>query len=100
MECGESVIAFDDATTGETDMNQLNFANSALLSTLFYHRNSYDFATHRITGASTRGREFAQLLWKASTQVGFGIAGKYAVARYCVAGNTPDTVAAYAENVQ
>ena len=39
------------------------------------------------------------MVWKSTTEVGFGISGDYAVARYCIQGNEPETALGYGENV-
>jgi len=41
----------------------------------------YDHKKHETNGP--RGSQYAQMLWKSTTSVGFGYAGAYVVARYC-----------------
>ena len=40
----------------------------------------YHFAENN---AQPKAKYFSQMMWKATTKVGFGIAGKFVVARYC-----------------
>lgn len=99
MICGESVFKFDDVNAPDLDIN--NYSASALLTEKFYEgKTDYDFSSHLITGDETKGKHLAQLLWRASTEVGFGYASNYIVARYCGPGNTPlKSVPAYGINV-
>jgi len=39
------------------------------------------------------------MIWKQSTEVGFGIKNKWIVAWFCPPGNKPDTAEAYVANV-
>ena len=99
-QCGESLRKLDGASAPGLD--EINYANSALLSKIFYAgADAYDFATHSVKSTDTQaGLQFAQLLWADTTEVGFGISGKFVVARYCKAGNTPlGNQYEYAKNV-
>jgi uncharacterized protein YkwD len=99
--CGESLLELPAVTEADP-----NYTSSALVTDSFYKGGAaYDTSAHGIDSALAAAKvpaamNYAQLLWRASTEVGFGIAGNFAVARYCVGGNTPagDT-AAYAINV-
>lgn len=97
--CGESLLKLD--TTSAAGLLPANWDASALVSKQFYHgKDAYDATAHKITGDQTKAKHYAQLLWRDSTDVGFGIAGAYVVARYCVEGNNPlDNVPAYGLNV-
>jgi hypothetical protein len=99
--CGESLMEFPSKS--EVDPN---YTNSAMLTESFYAgRDVYDPDTHGIPSTASeddakKAAAYAQLLWRATTEVGFGIAGNFAVARYCAGGNTPaGDAAAYALNV-
>jgi hypothetical protein len=63
--------------------------------TFYSGSHAYDPETHKVItdkGAETetKGKQYAQMLWKASTIVGFGQFDGYVVARYCTAGNGAD----------
>jgi hypothetical protein len=47
-------------------------------------------------GYNKVARTFTRVVWKSTTEVGFGIAGKYVVARYCPKGNIKGE---YSDNV-
>ena len=61
------------------------FYNSDIVSDSWYDQvNSYDFRNPQLTYHTT---DFTQMVWKSTSEVGFGINGKFVVARYSKPGN-------------
>jgi hypothetical protein len=78
-----------DANTAP-GLTAVNWQAGALATSYFYKGSiEYDTAKHETSGP--RGRQYAQLLWKSATKVGFGYAGAYVVARYCADAGTATT---------
>jgi hypothetical protein len=86
-DCGETI--YEHTVSKDADMWDLNNKNLAMKS---WVENSkyYDFVTGDADPKDKKAEsdKFTQVVWKATEEVGFGIAGKYVVAWYCKAGNT------------
>jgi hypothetical protein len=97
-DCGETI--YEHTESKQADMWDLNNKNLAMKSWV-ENKKFYDFTSGKSTpkedGEDKKKSDlFTQVVWKASTEVGFGIAGKYVVAWYCEAGNVKDK---YLDNV-
>lgn len=89
--CGETI--YEHTVSKDEDLWDLNNKNLAMKSWV-ENKKFYDFTSGLPdpNDADTKKKSdlFTQVVWKASTEVGFGIAGKYVVAWYCEAGNVKD----------
>ena len=80
--------------------NQARNANTQLLFNTDWATDKWysyvKYYNYNEPGYNKVARTFTRVVWKSTTEVGFGIAGKYVVARYCPKGNVKGE---YSENV-
>jgi uncharacterized protein YkwD len=101
--CGQNVFELDAKDKGKDEGKDVaSLKGTDYVSKQWYKMNdNYDFDKHTFKDGKkeTHWYEFTQMVWKRSSEVGFGIKGKYVVAQYCAEGNYPDSPATFGMNV-
>ena len=73
------------AMYGSTDPNDKTLTTTPFATKIWYDEvKDYNFDKPGFSGATGH---FTQVVWKATTKAGFGVAGNYVVGRYSPAGN-------------
>lgn len=91
--CGQTVFELKSTKGAKDDgVDEASLKGTDYVSKQWYkQKENYDFDKHTFkAGKKDSGWEaFTQMVWKSSTEVGFGVHGKYVVAQYCTEGNYP-----------